>query len=132
MVLNSLAQKILLIRIMRCNLNATDIVFPYKVAQYSRLWKRMRDYMNIPGNERFTPHCTRHTFASKLAQKDVSIYKVSRLLGHTSVTTTEMYSHLFTSDLADTVEKLIDDEHRKRDSEKDDLDDDDNDLTAKD
>jgi integrase len=39
-------------------------------------------------------HSLRHTFASLLVQKGVSIYKVSKLLGHTNVKTTEIYAYL--------------------------------------
>jgi site-specific recombinase XerD len=48
----------------------------------------------------------RHTFASWLVQKGVSIYQVSKLLGHTNVTTTQIYSHLQTDDLRDAVDSL--------------------------
>lgn len=39
-------------------------------------------------------HTFRHTFASHLVEYGVSIYKVSKLLGHHSVKQTEVYAHL--------------------------------------
>ena len=43
----------------------------------------------------FTPmHSFRHTFASRLVQNGMSLYSVSRLLGHTDTKTTERYAHL--------------------------------------
>ncbi len=42
----------------------------------------------------FTLHTLRHTFASHLVMRGVSIYKVSRWLGHKSVNTTMIYAHL--------------------------------------
>lgn len=48
-------------------------------------------------------HCLRHSFASALAQKDVSLYVVKDLLGHSSILTTEMYSHL----TIDSLKKAI-------------------------
>jgi len=39
-------------------------------------------------------HDLRHQYASILANNDVSIYQISKLLGHHSVTQTERYSHL--------------------------------------
>lgn len=41
-----------------------------------------------------TPHTLRHTFASLLASKGVSIYKIKEWLGHTDIRVTEIYSHL--------------------------------------
>lgn len=57
-------------------------------------------------NDKFHFHSLRHTFASWLVQKGVSIYQVSKLLGHASVKTTEIYSHLNNSDLKQSVELL--------------------------
>lgn len=42
----------------------------------------------------FTVHSFRHTFASRLAQQDVSLYKIQLLLGHKSPQMTQRYSHL--------------------------------------
>lgn len=39
-------------------------------------------------------HTLRHTFASHLVQNGVDLYTVSKLLGHNSITTTEIYAHL--------------------------------------
>lgn len=50
------------------------------------------------GVEWCSPHILRHTFASQLVQKGVSLYKVSRWLGHASITTTQIYAHLAPAD----------------------------------
>ncbi len=39
-------------------------------------------------------HSLRHSFASNLAQRGVSLYTIKELLGHSSIATTEIYSHL--------------------------------------
>ena len=55
-------------------------------------------------------HCTlhklRHTFASHLVQQGVDLYRVSKLLGHSSIKMTEIYAHLAPSDLKTAIEKL--------------------------
>jgi len=51
-------------------------------------------------------HSLRHSFASNLAQKSVSLYTIKELLGHSSITTTEIYSHLNMDALRDAIKKL--------------------------
>ena len=41
-----------------------------------------------------TPHAMRHTFASTLAQRGVSLYKIAAWMGHDTAQVTEMYAHL--------------------------------------
>ena len=50
------------------------------------------------GLPHFSLHTLRHTFASHLVMKGVSIYKVSQWLGHRSVNTTMIYAHLAPQD----------------------------------
>jgi integrase/recombinase XerD len=51
-------------------------------------------------------HSLRHSFASNLVQKGVSLYVVKELLGHSSISTTEVYSHLNVESLREAVKKL--------------------------
>ncbi len=51
-------------------------------------------------------HKLRHTFASHLVQNGVDLYRVSKLLGHTSIKMTEIYAHLTPSDIKSAVAKL--------------------------
>jgi integrase len=51
-------------------------------------------------------HCLRHTFASWLVMRGVSLYQVQRLLGHQTASVTTVYSHLTSDNLAAMVEKL--------------------------
>lgn len=57
-------------------------------------------------DERLHLHSLRHTFASWLVQGNASLYQVQKLLGHSSIRVTEMYSHLVPEDLRETVNKL--------------------------
>ena len=41
-----------------------------------------------------TPHILRHTFASRLVQEGVSLFKVATWLGHSHTRVTEIYSHI--------------------------------------
>jgi len=51
-------------------------------------------------------HSLRHSFASNLAQKGVSLYTIKELLGHSSIATTEIYSHLNMESLREAIGKL--------------------------
>lgn len=51
-------------------------------------------------------HSIRHSFASNLAQKGVSLYVIKSLLGHASVSTTEIYAHLDNASLRQAINLL--------------------------
>jgi integrase len=52
-------------------------------------------------------HVLRHTFVQRLLSKGESIYKVSQLVGHSSVSVTQAhYGHLAAADLKDAVQKI--------------------------
>ena len=57
-------------------------------------------------NPKLSFHSLRHTFASWLVQKGVSIYEVSKLLGHADIKTTQIYAHLRSDDLRNDVGRL--------------------------
>lgn len=51
-------------------------------------------------------HILRHSFASNLVRRGASIYIVKELLGHQSIATTQIYSHLEKDSLVDAIKIL--------------------------
>ncbi len=56
--------------------------------------------------EDFRFHDLRHTFATRLTQRGVDIYKIAKLLGHRDIKMTQRYSHHCPESLRDGVELL--------------------------
>ena len=50
--------------------------------------------------KRVTPHMFRHSFATNLLKNGTNLIHVSKFLGHDSVQTTQMYTHVVDQDLA--------------------------------
>lgn len=50
-----------------------------------------------------TPHMFRHTFATLLLEGDVDICYIQKLLGHSSISTTEIYAHVTSAKLREIV-----------------------------
>jgi site-specific recombinase XerD len=69
--------------------------FHYKPLTPSALRLRLAKAARAAGlRERVTPHMLRHTAATQLIEAGVDIRYIQRLLGHASLTTTEIYTHV--------------------------------------
>lgn len=92
------------VRDIRCNL-----VFPNEVGRKMDNRNVLRGFYNALDRaeiEDFRFHDLRHTFATRLAQAGVDIYKIARILGHKDIKMTQRYAHHYPESLRDAVEVL--------------------------
>jgi site-specific recombinase XerD len=67
----------------------------------------VRNYAKLAGiDKKVTPHTLRHSFATSLLMKGADIRSVQMLLGHSSITTTQIYTHISDKHLQDVHELL--------------------------
>lgn len=88
---------------------AVDLAFvnrygrPITRAMIFEIIKRLAAEAGI--QKTISPHTLRHSFATHLLQNGADLRVIQQLLGHESITTTEIYTHLNIHDLRDAIIK---------------------------
>ena len=72
--------------------------------QVENIIKQLREDSEIDVD--MTPHTLRHSFATRLYKKTGNLRVVQTLLGHSSIKTTEIYTHVGREDLREAVNLL--------------------------
>ena len=83
---------------------SNDNNYKYNSSYISHKFKKIVRQIGLPERIRF--HTLRHSFASNLVQKGANLYAVKELLGHENISTTQIYAHLDSKTLENTVELL--------------------------
>ncbi len=96
------------VRIMGDKKNNHNLIFPDLMAvQHARI--NVTAWVKAAGiNKHITFHCGRHTFAVMMLDAGVDLYTLSKLLGHKSIETTQIYAKILDKNKQAAVNRIPD------------------------
>jgi integrase/recombinase XerD len=86
----------------------TYVFLNYKGGSLSRqgLWKNIKQIVADAGiTKKVSPHTLRHSFATHLLENGANLRIVQELLGHSDISTTQIYTHVSKKRLSEVYDK---------------------------
>ena len=84
--------------------NGSEFIFPMSYSEWRKNVKDMMKKAKI--SKDITGHCARHTFGTRIYRATKDIYVASKLLGHSNVSTTQIYAKMVDEDKDNAIDKL--------------------------
>jgi len=78
---------------------------PLSPRYLQELVKRLAHNAGVERADQVTPHVFRHTYATELLNDNFTIREVQTLLGHSNVSTTQIYTHVEPRALAEKIQR---------------------------
>jgi integrase/recombinase XerD len=94
-------------RLLLCNGQSSSYLFVKgggKSLTRQDVWKILKRCAEKTGIKNVNPHSWRHSFATHLTQRGADSRTVQALLGHSDLSTTQIYTHLSKSNLRETLD----------------------------